>query len=188
MFGSKIVRSERSFSLCLAEELLRAELKSRFGDHVTIFSINMKATPPTTKHRTNTTVTDVERTFFQEDSSVERYIKISALFGPMERLFPDNPPTDQRRHLYRINAECRLFSLEHGCVMWRPHFLKMTRVSDSEYTRYCTEVFIYEDGKVDGARLTISPEAPPIVKPCQDMVMSQPLSSRPQDQTPRIDD
>ncbi|MBI2475371.1 hypothetical protein HYV69_03030 [Candidatus Uhrbacteria bacterium] len=179
MFGK--VRSERSFSLCLAEELLRAELRKHFGDEVKIFQMNMVATKPIKQFPQPVTLTDLE--INQSWSKHwERYITMVGRFGPVGRLYPDNPPEDLRGRIFLIEAKCRLFSIESGCVMWRPHFMRYTITTDEGFN-HAQVVRLYEDGRVYGGRLTmLVPD-----NPCHVMVASQgPRGYVPDDWTPRI--
>ena len=185
MFGK--VRSERSFSLCLAEELLRAELRDRFGNHTKFFTCNIVATHAVEKKPGGRTMTDLEVDPSRSGCIQERTVKISALFGPMERRYPDSTH-NMSCQLYRVDASCRLFSIESGCIIWHPHYLRyaVTANERSEGSRNY-RVRIYENGYVDGARSAIlTPDAKD--NPCLDMVTSQPRSNKPQDWTPRIDD
>jgi|GEM_PF-2687079 len=178
MFGK--VRSERSFSLCLAEELLRAELRLHYGDGVKIFQMNMRATKPIEQFPQPKTSTDLEIDH-PNYKHWERYVTMVGRFGPVGRLYPDNPPEDIRGCLYRVEAECRLFSIEGGCVSWRPHFMQYTVTTDRNF-EHATVIRVYEDGRMNGAKLTmLAPD-----NPCLEMIASQQRSSIPQDWTPRI--
>lgn len=168
MFGRKKNRSERSFSIMLADELLRAELKRLYGEEVKIFQSDIEATSPASKKSPqDTTISEVEQRWFT-DKTIERYVTIKVIVGPFERLYPENPPEDYRRRLRRVEAICRLFSVETGVTQWRPHFLFLA-VSDDTGKALDTVYQCYEAGcGIEGE--ACSQTAP---NPCQDMCASQ---------------
>src|SRR3989344_4358160 len=171
MFGSKKNRSERSFSVMLAEELLRAELKKLYGDGVKLFQCDIVATPPSVVKRDSVTISERERESlardWMADSVSERQVNVVAIAGPFERLYPENPPEDRRRKLRRVEAVCRVYTITTGCVLWQAHFLKF--VGKDECGRVvATEERNYAGGRVDGRESATNSE-----NPCQEMYDSQ---------------
>lgn len=141
MFGKKKRRAERSFSMMLAEELLRAELRKLFGDEVKFFQCDTEATTACKLKRGGCPPTRIEQEFHGADK--ERFVAIDAVIGPFERVFPDNPPEDKRRCARKVKAECRLFSIEGGCTFWRPHYLAFTVIDDRNHST--SHGFCYEE-------------------------------------------
>ena len=171
MFSSKRNRSERSLSVMLAEELLRAELKKLYGDEVKLFQCDIVATPPSLVKRDDATISELERKWLAHEgmaSSVsERQVNIAAIIGPFERLYPKNPPEDRRRKLRRVEAVCRVFTVTTGSVQWQPHFLKF--VVKNEYGQVVdTTERNYEGGCVDDKDSAKNAD-----NPCRDMSDSQ---------------
>jgi hypothetical protein len=131
MFGLKRAKKQKiasSFSIMLAEELLRAELeahyKEKLGYRIQIFQLIVVASPPATYPRTRLGAfqTEMEKQFFS-DKTLERFIDIKAIIGPFEKLYPANPAEDLRCHMRTVEANCRLFSVEESVTKWKPHFL-----------------------------------------------------------------
>lgn len=150
---SKKSRSERSFSVMLAEELLRSELKNLYGDEVKLFQCDIVATPPSLVKRESVTISEPERESLAHDwmagSVSERQVNIAAIAGPFERLYPENPPEDRRRKLRRVEAVCRVFTITTGSVQWQAHFLKFV-VKNEHGQVVSTEEHNYAGGRVDG--------------------------------------
>jgi hypothetical protein len=170
MFNKKS-RSERSFSVMLAEELLRAELKKLYGDEIKFFQCDIVASPVSETVPDHHTMTLAEENclghFQPKEWIIERHVEIVAIIGPFERLYPENPPNDRRRRLRRIEAACRVFSSEPGCIHWQTHFLTFSVKDDSGNTITVIERY-YKDGRVRGARVCGKAE-----NPCKIMSDSQ---------------
>lgn len=178
MFNKKS-RSERSFSVMLAEELLRAELKKLYGDEVKLFQCDIVATPPSLVKRDSVTISEPERESLAHDwmagSVSERQVNIAAIAGPFERLYPENPPEDRRRKLRRVEAVCRVYTITTGSVQWKAHYLKF--VVKNEYGQMvATSVTHYEAGRVDGGETRKSEVSE---NPCRDMSDSQTRANYP---------
>ncbi len=193
MFRQKGHRSERPFSIMLAEELLRFELQRRFGKGIRIFSCNIKATPVAVKTAQGDTASHREDRF--DLGGKERSVNIRALVGPFDQLFPENPPEDRRRQLRRVEAACRLFSTEGLFTVWWPHFLEMTFITEEvvkgknpkdsrtfyfiKQKRVVVTQF-YESGVRDGVLHRKNAQ-----NPCEDMCESQLGTSVPDGSKPR---
>ena len=170
MFNKKS-RSERSFSVMLAEELLRAELKKLYGDEVKLFQCDIVTAPPSLVKRDSATISEPERESLAHDwmagSVSERQVNIAAIAGPFERPYPENPPEDRRRKLRRVEAVCRVYTITTGSVQWQAHYLKF--VVKNEYGQVVsTEERNYAGGRVNGEESAKSAE-----NLCQDMSDSQ---------------
>jgi len=171
MFGNKKNRSERSFPVMLAEELLRAELKKLYGDEVKLFQCDIVATPPLLVKHDSVTISEPERESLAHDwmagSVSERQTNIAAIAGPFERLYPENPPEDRRHKLRRVEAICRVYTITTGSVQWQAHYLKF--VVKNEYGQVVSTVERnYAGGRLDGKESAKNAE-----NPCQDMSDSQ---------------
>ena len=176
MFNKKS-RSERSFSVMLAEELLRAELKKLYGDEVKLFQCDIVATPPSLVKRDSVTISEPERESLAHDwmagSVSERQVNVVAIAGPFGRLYPENPPEDRRRKLRRVEAACRVYTITTGSVQWQAHFLKFV-VKDEYGQVVATEERNYAGGCVDDKESATNDE-----NPCQDMSDSQVAANYP---------
>lgn len=190
MFGKKKNRSERSFSIMLAEELLRAELKKLYGDEIKIFRCDIEATPPAESTYKvgddSANISDEEWKVWHlilkhrdagenmRNPMLARTVNFAAVIGPLcERCVPSNPSGDRRRQLGLVKAVCRLFSIETGCVWWRPHFLKFV-VTDGLLNCYNGVEVCYEYGLMDGKERLKDRE-----NPCQDMCDMQTSANYP---------
>lgn len=174
MFGKKKSRAERSFSMMLVEELLRAELRKLYGDAVKFFHCDTVATAACKPRYKTHTLTKIEQELHWADK--ERFVTIDAVIGPFERVFPNNPPEDKRCRARKVKAQCRLFSIEGGCTFWRPHFLVFTVTDDNG--GHASSGYCYEDGVIDdlpqnmlGFRSNFTWEV--VQNPCADMCYSQ---------------
>lgn len=164
------------FSMMLAQELLRAELQKRYGPEIKIFQCSMTATPPTQKTTLLSSYTSEEENLFRRggcyvQSIFERSVEITALVGPFERLYPENPPEDRRRRLRKVQVECRMFSTSTSVVIWRPHFFSISVWLDNEGRKMDIFTCVYEDGFV----IHHHPGTKNADNPCADMVENQPL-------------
>lgn len=170
MFGKK-AKSERPFTSMLAEELMRAELRILYGDGVRLFQCDIEASRASLKGCDSTTLSTPEREAlsheYMDGAVSERFVKISAIVGPFERCFPENPPEDRRRKLRRVEAECRIYTITTGCTSWQPHYLKFV-VKDEFGGVVAIEHRNYVDGRVNGEELPAN-----AINPCQDMSDSQ---------------
>lgn len=161
MFGKN--KTERSFSIMLAEEVLRAELKKFYGGEIKFFQCDIDVTSASVE-RDSLTISDFERQACPELVN-GRLVEITAIIGPFGFLYPVT--SDRRRELRRVEAECRVFSVLGSVVVWRPHFLRVL-VKD-EYARV-VEIFHrhYEGGLILNSRFEKDAD-----NPCQDMCNSQ---------------
>ena len=173
MFGKKKSRTERSFSVMLAEETLRAELKKLYGDGIKIFQNIFVAGPPVVLKSSIDSITDFERTELEKKwmkgTILVREVEIEALVGPFERIYPDNPPEDRRRRLRPIDAICRIYSFESGsCSHWQVHYLHLEVFEGGEIAELKGYDFVYENGLIRGERSAKNTDFP-----CQEMINSQ---------------
>lgn len=167
----KDTRIERSFSIMLAEEILRAELEIFCEKKVQFFRCDITATQVHENLEIRSNISEVERDLVVRPSMrgtcFERYVRIEAIVGPFERCFSNNPQEDRRRELRRVEATCRLFTTESGARYWKPHFLNYV-IKDSYGFEVHDAELLYEDGSVDGLRRERN-----AMNPCKDMVASQ---------------
>ncbi len=169
----KTYQSERPFSITLAEEILRAELRKLYGNEIKFFECSITGTKPEQKSKTMSfkmksgNCGTTEYKWGRHENHIERYVNIKAKFGPFERLFPHNPKTDQRREVRTVKAECRLYSVESGCTFWKPHFIHFDIYDYAGEQVDCKEMF-YENGLHKDREHTQTAE-----NPCHDMCFSQ---------------
>lgn len=172
MFRSKKNhRSERSFSVMLAEELLRAELGQLYGHKIKLFRCDITATFPSKVKCESATISEPEREALAHDwmagSVNERQVNITAIAGPFERLYPENPPEDRRHKLRRVEAVCRVYAIKIGYLLWQAHYLNFVVKDESEQV-IATENRNYADGRVNGEESVMNAN-----NPCRDMTDSQ---------------
>ena len=163
-------KSERSFSIMLAEEILRAELKRLYGDKIKFFQCDIVATQTSPAGGSQTNISNLESRMLlvKPRSSIrKRTVKISAIIGPFEWRCPTNPSYDRSCNLRHVEAECRIFCFEESAVYWQPHFLIFTVYDYNGCVKSTLDCY-YEDGKVDGEKMAKNNK-----NPCQDMVDSQ---------------
>jgi hypothetical protein len=171
--GRKGYSSERSFSIMLAEELLRFELRCFYGDEIKIFRCDIEATKPRpVKKGDCENLTEVEDRFLS--AAKERWIKIGAIIGPFEKTFEPSYEGDRRRNLRRVEAEVRLFSISSGQAdWWKPHFLMLGH-SNQHGEKTLHSSYFYESGEVAGRF-----EKKIKDNPCDEMCQSQTTANFP---------
>ena len=174
MFGKKSeysYSSERPFSIMLAEELFRYDIKKSYGDGIKVFRCDIQGTPVRETKPDSANITDEEK---RSSSGKERLVKIAAIIGPFEKTYEPSFEGDKRRNLRRVEAEIRLYSVENGCIWWKPHYLKMDcgdRWSRKEFSIRC----LYTDGTVDGVHEPLN-----YPNPCAEMCDSQTTANYPE--------
>ena len=171
-FGKrKKYRSERGFAVMLAEELLRAEL-ARVRGKLFFFKFDIFGDSEHVLIVQELEITDLEdrwcpRLERPKDYAKCRLIKMTALVGPFERFYPENPPEDHRRKLRHVAAVVRVFTIETGCTFWRPHYL-LYSMQDENGLATEGDVRYYESGWDRGNRREKDAD-----NPCIAMVDSQ---------------
>ncbi len=162
-------KSERSFSIMLAEELLRAELKKALGDHLRIFQCDIKATPITEVHHRNEDISYFEREAVFNRKICERFVTLHAIIGPFEKVCPENH-FDNRCSLRRIETNVRLYSSKdsNGDIWWRPHYL-IAQMFNHHMIRCGYIISRYASGVVKSMVGNHGEDS----NPCQDMCDSQ---------------
>jgi len=142
--------SERPFSVMLAEELLRAELRKLYGDGIKILQCVISGSPPAhKKNRNDSTITALEESNVYAFERVwERELQLDGRVGPFGRLYPENPLEDRRRVGRNFIASCRLFSVETNVIIWRPHYLLFSLYEEHGQPMTITEKRFYEDGRL----------------------------------------
>lgn len=168
---NKETRIERTFSIMLVEEILRAELRRWSGNNVQFLHCDITATPVSEVIQIGANISDSERDLVvrpsMRGSCFERTVKIAAIIGTLEPAFPNNPVEEKRKKLRRVEATCRLFTTESGARYWKPHFL--TWVVKNEYGQSVeSDGCRYVNGSVHGCYQKKNAE-----NPCEDMVASQ---------------
>jgi len=172
MFGKSSLKL--SFSMMLAVELLRAEMQKLYGGGIKFFYCDVEAGKVNRTDKgdkrslTETEIYDLSRDWSHHHLK-ERIIRITALVGPLGPLFSPTFKEDRRRKLARVEADCRLFSTETGCIWWKPHYIGFSVRVESEGQLRPSAV-IYESGRCFGLHhrgTAIS------TNPCQEMCDSQ---------------
>ncbi len=165
----KLHRSDRPFSVSLAEELLRAELAKLYGPGIQLYRSNVTA-PPVSRKGFGSRQDRAENEL-KYYSDMFRIVEIDALIGPFERSFPDAPAQDVRHELRRVTATIRLYGGEGSATMWFPHYLVFTvfRAYDKIGEPH---VRIYESGMINDVEMDVNAE-----NPCKVMTASQILAT-----------
>lgn len=170
-------RTEHSFSVMLAVEILRAELQALAIEsrEIKFFQLKTSATKPrqTTLGQKDLTEKEVKDLNLCGPSSMSetRFVYIEGIVGPFERCYPNNPPEDKRRNLRKVEAFARIFSATGSCRIWEPHYLLFNLTPEGDRDPKEMMECIYENGAV-------SWEIPGQVEknaihPCPEMHVSQ---------------
>lgn len=163
MFGRKKSRSERPFSLMLAEELLRAELKRLYGGSIKFFQCDIVAKNLEIDAGLETSEETDYRHSYGTAGMKAKLISINAIIGPIGRF------------LKRVEAECRVFTFAQSAANWKPHFLWMVIKSEDGVVDISTNEFCYQAGRTHGG-FFFEKNAE---NPCLDMCASQTAANYP---------
>lgn len=144
-----------SFTIMLALELLREELKELYGVEVRCFQLDTSVqASKRSKNLEDPTISEGER-IRKEENTNERVVKIEALIGPFEKVFPNNQSDDHRRRLRRVEVTCRLYAIWRADNVyslepqWTPHFLRGV-IKDEEGRPLHWIRCHYDNGRIDG--------------------------------------
>jgi len=157
-------KSFRVFSVCFAEELLRAELRCLYGEAIQFYQAEVSA--PSVSHAPNSRRMDLsinERSFYHE---AFRVVEIEAIIGQFAQS-SGKSITDNRSALYRVSAKIRLFGADHGALYWYPHYAIFTVYEAHENVGRLYNRF-YIGGTIDGVFVQANAE-----NPCGVMFASQ---------------
>jgi len=145
MLTKKIYKSERTFSIMLAEEILRAKLEKHYGRRINFFQCDIVSSPIKEVKHTGEEITNKEIEALRYHPTRERRVEINAIIGPFERLYPGNPPEDKRCRARRAEAILRLFDVGTGSVQWELHYLFLNIFNDGGTIVNCFRCF-FQDG------------------------------------------
>ncbi|MCC6290962.1 hypothetical protein IT398_02760 [Candidatus Nomurabacteria bacterium] len=171
MFGIGKSSLKLSFSIMLAQEILRAELQKLYGKEIWFFRCDIAPTKVFLVKKTDCTLmarltTGVGLTRVSTETK-ERYIGITALVGPLGPLYSPTFAEDKRRKLAKVVASCRLFSKETSCIWWLPHYISLY-IEEEGASMGVEKLLIYESGSLDGSHYDLNSQ-----NPCADMCDSQ---------------
>jgi hypothetical protein len=92
---------------------------------------------------------------------------MTAIVGPFDRLYPENPVSDNRRRLRRVEATCRVFSIEGSVIRWYPHYFTLV-IKDDRGRVLESGQHIYFRGSINGQVCAYNSEIP-----CKEMCDQQ---------------
>jgi len=110
-------KSNRSFSVMLAEEVLRGELKALYGEGIKIFQCDMRG------YKGGLVPV--------QDETDSLMVCFTAIIGPFERLYPENSESDKRRRLRRVEATVYVYKTEGSVIAWHVRNSVIRVIDDS---------------------------------------------------------
>ncbi len=166
MLFERNYRSESPFTIMLAEEVFRAELRKLYGEKVKIFRRDISAPSLANVFRFN-----------DPGDVVKRIVTIKAIVGPFENIFEPSYEGDKRGNTMRVSANCTLQATkgEAGgqATLWRPERIYIT-CNGTRVVKPAKHLVIYDRPDLKGRNSMLGDYAATEAEnPCADMCASQ---------------